>query len=207
MVSHPSSTVEWGKVIHSFGTSAGSRQIVADPCPQVSGVVQIVGPSGAGKSTMLSIAAGLLQPTSGELFYNSATSPEDLRKRGGVAVQFQKGYLEAYLTLRENVALFASEGADIDALLEQSGLANFADSRADTLSGGQVKRAGLIRALAAEPEVLIVDEPLAELDAASKQVVSGLLSAFSGAGGLVLCASHEKLTGLNPLTEVRVRSE
>ena len=86
-------------------------------------------------------------------------------------------------------------------------MADFADSRADTLSGGQVKRAGLIRALAAAPEVLIVDEPLAELDAASKQVVLGLLLAFSGAGGLVLCASHEKLTGLNPLTEVRVRSE
>ncbi len=136
--------------------------------------VSLIGPSGCGKSTVLSIIAGLEAPSGGKVYIDS----DDGKKH--IGYMLQQDHLFPWLTVRENALL----GLDIrhekteenicrvDKLLEQYELKSFADAYPAHLSGGMRQRAALIRTLAVDPSVLLLDEPFSALDSQTRLAVS-----------------------------------
>ncbi|WP_438853589.1 ABC transporter ATP-binding protein [Agromyces sp. M3QZ16-3] len=142
-------------------------------------IVAILGPSGCGKSTLLRIVAGLDHPTSGEVAIDDApVGPYDVR----CAVGFQEPRLLPWRSIDKNVALGLPRGTarrdgrtQVARLLELVGLAEFAGHRPHEVSGGMAQRASLARALARNPEVLLLDEPFGALDALTRLKMQDLL--------------------------------
>ena len=136
-------------------------------------VTVLFGPSGSGKTTLLRLLAGLDRPDDGVIALGSATwfdsacgidaAPQQRR----AAFLFQEYALFPHLTVERNVA-FAAKRADASALLARFGIADLADRLPAALSGGQQQRVALVRALAAKPALLLLDEPLSALDAATR---------------------------------------
>ena len=144
----------------------------------------VVGPSGCGKSTLLNIIAGLLEPTSGEVYCDGKLVEGTGTDRG---VVFQQYALFPWLTVKKNVR-FALEmrgikGKEADELamkyLEKVDLVKFADHYPKELSGGMKQRVAIARAYAADPQVLLMDEPFGALDAQTRtQLQSELLETW-----------------------------
>jgi ABC-type sulfate/molybdate transport systems ATPase subunit len=161
---------------------------------EVGGTVALVGPSGAGKSTVLRAIAGLVRPVSGrialgnEVWFDERTwrRPEERR----VGMLFQHYALFPHLSVRENVMFGARD--DVATLLERFGLQRLADARPGSLSGGEQQRVALARALARAPRVLLLDEPLAALDAHTRSSVRSELRNVLRASGLpALMVTHD----------------
>jgi ABC-type Fe3+/spermidine/putrescine transport system ATPase subunit len=133
----------------------------------------ILGPSGEGKSTLLALVAGLLQPDGGKIFIAGQEVNRVPTQKRGIGFVFQDYALFPNLTSFENVAYGLRTGSlkkeeiqtRVDRYLELVGLADHRDKYPDMLSGGQKQRVALARALATEPRVLLLDEPLSNLDA------------------------------------------
>lgn len=144
----------------------------------------VVGPSGCGKSTLLNIIAGLLEPTSGAVYCNEKAVTGTGTDRG---VIFQQYALFPWLTVKKNVR-FALEmkgikGKQADEMamgyLKKVDLDKFADHYPKELSGGMKQRVAIARAYAADPEVLLMDEPFGALDAQTRtQLQSELLQTW-----------------------------
>jgi len=148
-------------------------------------VLGVIGPSGAGKSTLLRLLNRLDEPTSGTVFFEGQDyrGIDTMALRRSVGMVMQRPYLFPG-TVAENLifgpqqqgkALSASE---IDGLLSEVGLAGYATRDALTLSGGEAQRVAITRALANEPEVLLLDEPTSALDEASRGSVEQLLESL-----------------------------
>ncbi len=133
--------------------------------------VSVIGPSGCGKSTLLSLLSGLTLPTEGQVFFKGERVAGPSRRR---ALIFQSYALFPWLTARENVRFVVDENDDerVDFFLDQVGLREFADFYPHKLSGGMQQRVGIARALAADPDVLLLDEPFASLDMIHRQILS-----------------------------------
>ena len=133
----------------------------------------LLGPSGSGKSTLLRVIAGLEQPDAGEVFISGADATGVSPQKRGVGFVFQHYAAFKHMTVWNNVAFGlkirkrprAAVRARVDELLELVQLSGFAHRYPAQLSGGQRQRMALARALAAEPEVLLLDEPFGALDA------------------------------------------
>jgi sulfate transport system ATP-binding protein len=133
----------------------------------------LLGPSGSGKSTLLRTIAGLDTPDSGTVTINGRDVTEVPPQRRGIGFVFQHYAAFKHLTVRDNVAfglkirkLPTAEIKDkVDNLLEVVGLAGFQTRYPNQLSGGQRQRMALARALAVDPQVLLLDEPFGALDA------------------------------------------
>ncbi|GAQ94614.1 NitT/TauT family transport system ATP-binding protein [Thermodesulfovibrio aggregans] len=131
--------------------------------------VSILGQSGAGKSTLLRIIAGLVEPTEGEVLYRGKPLKKSNAK---IAVVFQSFALFPWFTVLENVKVgLVGQGLDEEQIKEKAlkaidlvGLDGFEDAYPRELSGGMRQRVGIARALAVEPEVLLMDEPFSALD-------------------------------------------
>ncbi len=143
-------------------------------------VVALVGPSGAGKTTLLRAIAGL-QPARGAISVDGDAWLDSMRgvdlpaEERSVGLVFQDYALFPHLTVRKNVE-FGRRGQD--GLLERFGLAALADAKPRELSGGERQRVALARALAPDPAVLLLDEPLAALDAHTRGEIRGELQAL-----------------------------
>jgi putative ABC transport system ATP-binding protein len=165
----------------------------------------IMGPSGSGKSTMLNLLGCLDRPTSGRYLLegqdvaalnDDALSEFRLRHLGFV---FQSFNLIPQLTVRENIELplyylewDANESAArAEAMAERVGLADRLDHRPAELSGGEQQRVAVARALAADPSILLADEPTGNLDTATSQQLMGLLSELNAQGTTVIMVTHE----------------
>ena len=130
----------------------------------------IVGPSGCGKSTLLSLLAGLIEPEHGSIFLYGQKL---FQKAGGtIGYMLQHDHLLEWRTIEKNVMLGleiqnkltpAAKEKVLD-MLKTYGLYKFKDARPSQLSGGMRQRAALIRTLALEPEILLLDEPFSALD-------------------------------------------
>jgi len=158
-------------------------------------ILALVGPSGAGKSTLLRMLNFLEPPSQGEIefekfsFKNGSEPPLDLRRR--VTTVFQRPVL-LNRSVWDNVAFglqlqnnHDSNGV-IQSALEKVGLERLAKQRARTLSGGEAQRVALARALVLEPDVLLMDEPTANLDPANVTIIEQIASDLNQKSGTTL---------------------
>ncbi|MET0590137.1 MAG: ATP-binding cassette domain-containing protein [Naasia sp.] len=164
--------------------------------------VAVVGPNGAGKSTLLQIVAGLLTPSAGRVVIDGATVAGDgIRPTPhllSVGYLPQDPTLFPHLDCRDNVAFgprMRGAGRDsarrsADELLEAVGIGALADRRPARLSGGQAQRVALARALATDPRILLIDEPLASVDADSRDELRALIRRYAD-GRSTLVVSHD----------------
>jgi len=166
-------------------------------------MVSIVGPSGSGKTTLVNLLSCLDAPSDGELSLN-ATTIEGLDedhlagiRRGTLGFIFQKFHLLPTLTVAENVELplmFLNRPSDRKstlAVLESVGLENRADHLPKELSGGEMQRVAVARALITNPKVMIADEPTGNLDKATGEAIFELLRNLVKAQGLsVVITTH-----------------
>jgi NitT/TauT family transport system ATP-binding protein len=153
------------EVLHDISFSCGADEIVA-----------VVGPSGCGKSTLLSMASGLRRPSAGEVLLDGkpVAGPNRL-----IGMLFQQNTLLPWRSVVENVELGLEIRGESKAnrrdkaltLIRQYGLGGFERKYPHALSGGMQKRAALAQTLAMEPEVLLLDEPFAALDAQTRVVI------------------------------------
>jgi molybdate transport system ATP-binding protein len=139
----------------------------------------LAGPSGAGKTRALRAVAGLTRPdqgriaAAGETWFDAARRIDVPPERRSVGLVFQDYALFPHLSVERNVAFGGADG--VPELLERFGIAGFATMRPGELSGGERQRVALARALARRPKVLLLDEPLAALDAQTRAHVRGEL--------------------------------
>jgi len=173
-------------------------------------VVALLGPNGAGKTTTLRAIAGLTPLTAGVIRVDGRewdrppgvfTAPADR----SIGVVFQDYLLFPHMTVRDNVAfglrargVTPKRSAQVaDRWLDVVGLTAHADSKPGGLSGGQAQRAALARALAIEPRLLLLDEPLAALDAGTRMAVRGELSRhLSRFPGATVMVTHDPLDAM-----------
>jgi molybdate transport system ATP-binding protein len=160
----------------------------------VAGTVALVGPSGAGKSTVLSAIAGLVRPSGGAIRCGEETWYGDgvflPPERRSVGLVFQDYALFPHLTVRENVEYARRHAAD--AYLERFGIGHLRDAKPATLSGGERQRVALARALARDPAILLLDEPLAALDAHTRvEVRTELQQLLAGLEIPTLLVTHD----------------
>jgi iron(III) transport system ATP-binding protein len=133
----------------------------------------LLGPSGSGKSTLLRVVAGFVEPQAGRLLIGGADVAGVPPWRRDVGMVFQNYALWPHMSVRENVAFGLEErrlpagviAGKVRAALELVNLAEYAERRPGQLSGGQQQRVALARTIAVEPKVLLLDEPLSNLDA------------------------------------------
>jgi NitT/TauT family transport system ATP-binding protein len=131
--------------------------------------IAVIGPSGCGKTTLLSLAAGLLKPSKGEVLYCGMPVTE---KKHSFGYMLQKDELFPWRTIRKNILLpleikrmcTPENIKNALSLAEKYGLGDFLNSYPDQLSGGMRQRAALIRTLAPQPQILLLDEPFSALD-------------------------------------------
>ncbi|MGB7446188.1 MAG: phosphate ABC transporter ATP-binding protein [Dethiobacteria bacterium] len=157
----------------------------------------IIGPSGAGKSTLLRILNLITPPDSGEIRFDGQPVPENsaarLSLQRRMTLVFQKPVLFK-TSVRENVAYgLKARGfkqkeiaGRVGALLEQVGMREMAERRADTLSGGEAQRVALARAVAFNPELLLLDEPTANLDPANVELMEKLIVQLNRDSGMTI---------------------
>jgi tungstate transport system ATP-binding protein len=152
----------------------------------------LLGPNGSGKTTLLKLGMGLLAPSAGRVTYAGRPTAAAGRR----AIVFQKPVM-LRRTAAANVSFaLAAAGRSKDRsavlhLLEQVGLADLADRRARRLSGGEQQRLALARALARDPEVLLLDEPTASLDPAATKAVEDIIARIAAAGVKIAMATHD----------------
>ncbi|MDD2972012.1 MAG: ABC transporter ATP-binding protein [Lachnospiraceae bacterium] len=138
----------------------------------------IVGPSGCGKSTLLSLIAKLNEPEQGTIFVEN---PDGMIRYPKVGYMLQRDHLFEWRTIYRNVTLGLEINhqlqeerlAYVEQLLEEYGLSSFRNKKPSELSGGMRQRAALIRTLALNPDILLLDEPFSALDYQTRLSVSG----------------------------------
>ena len=159
--------------------------------------IAIVGPSGCGKSTLLSIIAGLLPPESGTILFNN---PDGSLQYPKVGYMLQRDHLFEWRTVYRNVTLglelhhmlTPNRLQKVDRLLTEYGLDKFRDKRPSELSGGMKQRAALIRTLALEPQLLLLDEPFSALDYQTRLMVSAdICRLIRAAGKTMIIITHD----------------
>jgi molybdate transport system ATP-binding protein len=158
----------------------------------------LVGPSGAGKTTLLRAIAGLVRPSRGRIraggrtWFDSAAGIDLPPEERSVGLVFQEYALFPHLSVAENVRFGAAGAGRVEDALERLAIADLAHARPRELSGGERQRVALARALARRPDVLLLDEPLAALDASLRGGVRSYLRGLLADLGLpALLVTHD----------------
>lgn len=204
-----SAVLGFADVTKSYSSGAGQVEALANVSFAVTRgeFVVILGPSGSGKSTALYLAAGLEQPTAGTVSIGSATTADlsqrelSRLRRTEIGFVFQLFHLVNGLSAQENVALplrfgglsAKQAGAVARRLLDQVGLGQRLGHYPSQLSGGELQRVGLARALAPEPSLLLADEPTGSLDGAnSRRLLELMREIATEQGGAVVLVTHDE---------------
>ncbi|MCZ6680122.1 MAG: ABC transporter ATP-binding protein [Candidatus Poribacteria bacterium] len=168
----------------------------------------LVGPSGSGKTTFLNIISGLDTPTEGKVWLSgkplSSMSGNELSdfRRDNIGFIFQGYNLIPVLTVEENVEYImllqgvpkAERHRRVVAMLEEVGLAGFADRNPPKLSGGQQQRVAIARAMVSEPAIILADEPTANLDSKTGADLLEMMSRLNGQTGMTfIFSTHEQM--------------
>jgi len=166
--------------------------------------VAVMGPSGSGKSTLLAVAGMLEQPATGSVSYagmDTSTCGRNprLRRLRAIGWVFQSANALGQRSAVDNVALpLISRGqthlearAHASEALRTLGIIHLAHQRAATLSGGELQRVCVARAMVTRPDIIIADEPTAQLDSTTSKVVIDNLKQAAALGSCVLIATHD----------------
>ncbi len=198
------------RIVANFTVARGDFTLDIDTTVSAGTVTAVLGPNGSGKSTLLRVLAGLQNIDSGEIVFGDRViaaapsihvSPQDR----SVGVVFQDYALFPHLSVMENIAFGPrSLGASkrdartkAQAQLNSLGLTDLADRKPSQISGGQAQRVALARALATEPSVLLLDEPLAALDAQIRESVrTELEKQIKEFEGCVVFVTHDPLDAM-----------
>ena len=217
MTAEPGLAAERGETLAVEGVSVrlGGREVLHDVrfTIRAGEFTGLIGSNGAGKTTLLRVILGLQKPSTGQVRIGGTA-----RARRGTSI----GYVPQKIELDPDMPLRARDlvglGLDghrfgiplpsrrrralVDEMLHAVGAAAFADARVGTLSGGEQQRVMIAHALISEPRLLLLDEPLANLDIRSEQEIVSLLARISSGRGIaVLISAHE----INPLLPVMDR--
>lgn len=223
--------LELDRIVRRYPQADGSELTVLDSVRlgvEAGETVSVAGRSGSGKSTLLHIAAGIEPPSEGTVRLGGQdlaglSDPERSRLRGRfVGLVFQFFHLVPYLTVRENVLLPAriagirtvadeegdsrDVGVAADRLLAAVGLERRTAEPARRLSGGEMQRTAIARALLLGPALLLADEPTGNLDARGAQVVAELLFRLvRERGAALVLATHDLELAARATTRLRLR--
>ncbi len=186
--------------VRGLSKAFGTRVVLDDVTLRVASgeIVALLGPNGAGKTTTLRILAGLIAPSSGGGVVAGVALDGPLQRlRARVGLLTETPGLWDRLTVRDNLLTYArlygldDPGTRVRTLLEQFGLEARAGDRAGVLSKGQRQRVALMRALIADPVVLLLDEPTSGLDPEAARVVRDAIDAARRRGVAVLLSTHQ----------------
>ena len=159
----------------------------------------LLGPNGAGKTTLISMLSSLLKPTSGSFTINKLNFKENQKELKQLIGTVPQEYaLYPSLTARENLTYFGSMygirksklKSDIQEHLETLGLAEFANKKIKTFSGGMKRRINLIAGILHKPKVLFLDEPTVGVDVQSRNVIIAHLKQLNAQGTTIIYTSH-----------------
>ena len=186
-----------------YDATVGSRDVSVELTVAQGETVALLGPNGAGKSTVLAVIAGLVRPSSGDVRLGGRSLAGTAPHRRRVALLAQEPLLFPHLSVLENVAFSprstghsARDARQVaERWLSHVGLADLAPRRPQELSGGQAQRVAVARALAAEPELLLLDEPMAALDVSVVPRMRQLLRTVL-AGRTAVMVTHDALDAL-----------
>jgi putative ABC transport system ATP-binding protein len=180
--------------LDAVSLTRGGDRVLSDLSIEIPvGRTAVVGPSGSGKSSLLRLLNRLADPDSGRVLLHGRDVRDDdvlaLRRRIVLVPQLPAPLAE---TVAGDVRYAAPE-ADVDALLQRAGLdASYADRPTDRLSVGEQQRVMLARALALDPEVLLLDEPTSALDAAARDAVEATIASLSADGARsIVVVTHD----------------
>jgi tungstate transport system ATP-binding protein len=179
-------------------------------------IFTLIGPSGSGKTSLIRIIDLLDVPTAGTIFFDGADSASSrsgrLALRRRMALVFQKPAV-LNTTVAKNVALgLKFRGVDgpeierrVEAALDLVGLAGFSGRRAVTLSGGESQRVALARAMVTEPDILLLDEPTANLDPVTSELIEDLIIRFNREfKTTIILSTHDMVQGQRLATRIGV---
>jgi len=162
--------------------------------------VSIVGPSGCGKSTLLSIISGLLKPSRGECLIEGKPTADGGKVSRSVGYMLQSDHLFEWRTILGNTLLGLEIRGELNPqsraacenLLARYGLAEFSNHRPSQLSGGMRQRAALIRTLAIDPSILLLDEPFSSLDFQTRlRVTDDIATIIRKEGKTAILVTHD----------------
>ncbi len=172
----------------------------------------ILGLSGAGKTVLLEIIAGLLKPDSGDVWINETNITQMPVQKRKIGLVYQDLCLFPHKNVKSNIAYALKNrkmnrgeiNKRIDELLEQTGISHLKNRYPDSLSGGEAQRVALARTLASNPEILLLDEPLASLDVKLKAELRSLLRKINETGKTVLHVTHDYTEAVTLSSQIAV---
>lgn len=207
------------RAVEKYYNRGGRNQVYAlrgiDLTIDANETVCIHGPSGSGKSTLLSILGGIIGPTSGSAVVDGkkmARLPDrflTLYRREHIGFIFQRFQLIPELSVLENVTLPllplgvrpADQKKRAMVLLERLAIDHRSDFRAAEISGGELQRAAVARALINDPSIIIADEPTAHLDTSLSEDFLSIMSDLKMLGKTIVIASHDPLVSESPVVD------
>lgn len=186
------SLLELENVCYSYHTTSGETEALKNISFSIKNgdFISIVGPSGSGKSTLLSLIAGLIKPSSGNITING----------NNIGYMLQKDHLFEWCNIYKNVTLGLDiqnklndkSKTEISTMLGTYGLQNFEIAKPSQLSGGMKQRAALIRTLALQPDLLLLDEPFSALDYQTRlEVCDDISSIIKNEGKTAILVTHD----------------
>jgi ABC-type Fe3+/spermidine/putrescine transport system ATPase subunit len=201
--------------IKELGKSYGHAEILKEINLTIEqgSVLALIGPTGSGKTTLLRLVNLLESPSSGQIIFkgkkvSDRSEREMLMARRSMAMVFQKPVMFK-ARVQENVSFgLKTRGMDdrekVREALSAVGLASYENRDAGTLSGGEMQRIALARALVLQPELLLLDEPTANLDPNSAAAIDRLLQGLAGRKTTVILATHNMREALKLASTVAV---
>src|ERR1700722_5096187 len=202
--------------LDNIGVRLGGRQVLSDVTFSLrkGEFTGIIGPNGAGKTTLLRVILGLLEPSGGQVLVNG--EPVDSKSKSAIGYVPQKLVIDPDMPLRaRDVVALGLDGhrlgfafpprqrrEQIESALSDVGAARYADARVGELSGGEQQRVLIAHALISRPKLLLLDEPLANLDLRSEQEIVAVLGRLAREQQIaILLSAHD----MNPLLGVMDR--